>query len=633
MKFYYCFFIFSLYNSIVLVYSFYNKFHFQHDLLLKHYTLNKDNSILNKEQLKDNFIRKYFSQYDDNNPNDLCDEEQEFYIAFGDKNGIFDDLLEINKKIKNEYDYYEYSRKKNNKKHDNQEYDNHEYDDEYDNLEDDDKFEDIGGIRVIYPRELGIITGIDKNRNFIFKQPNKTNETIRPIFPKKRQPIKSKNFELVYNNDLYNFSCVGGYDMIKKELLQCSDILVNYTKYEKFNVKTPRGIILEGNPGNGKTLIAKAFSGEIDIGFIAVSGSQFQEMYVGVGPTRIRELFNLAKQNAPAIIFIDELDALGRKRQNDESNTNAERESTLNELLVQLDGFNSNKGVFLIGATNRYDLLDDALIRPGRIDKKITIGNPDRNTRKKVIEIHINGKPHETNVNIDRLVEITNGLSCAEIESLLNEAMLLALRENRFKFNNDDINIIINRILTGQQNEKHILSDNMIKQVCIHEIGHALISILIGYKKIIKVTLNLWSPNSLGFTLFDDTQDSNVIKTKEDILKEIMVLLGGRIAEEIFYGNKITTGANDDLKRSKLLIQQMIDNFGMGSKTYFPTNSDKYKELIDEEYMFLFDKTYKKTKLLLLKYKKIISECAVVLQNENELNHLQITKLIEKNLN
>jgi len=438
---------------------------------------------------------------------------------------------------------------------------------------------------------------------------------------------KSKNFELIFNND-FNFTNIGGYDIVKKELLQCADILVNHTKYEKYNVRVPKGLILEGPPGNGKTILAKAFSGEINIGFIPVSGSQFQEVYVGVGSSRIRELFDFAKENKPCIIFIDEIDALGRKRSNDAEQSTSERDSTLNELLVALDGFKGSNGIFVIGATNRIDLLDSALVRPGRIDKKIYVGNPDRNTRREILKIHMNGKLYDESVNIDKLVEITNRFSGAEIENLLNEAMLYALRDNRELFTKNDVEIIANRILTGWQISENKLSNDMILQIAIHEIGHALVSILTDYKKIIKVTINLWSPTSLGFTLFDDTQDSNIISTKENLMKEIMVLLGGRIAEELFYEEKISSGALDDLNRVKKIIHNMVIDYGMGSNLILPYNSDKYKERIDNEIETIFNEAYNKTKNLLTNYKPLVMDCAKLLTLEHEINEAQIREKI-----
>jgi cell division protease FtsH len=471
------------------------------------------------------------------------------------------------------------------------------------------------GIRILYP--VGNPPEILK-KHIIEKSNEKSN---------KKSNKKSKNFELIFNND-FNFTNIGGYDSIKSELLQCADILVNYTKYEKYNVRVPKGLILEGPPGNGKTILTKAFSGEINVGFIPVSGSQFQEMYVGVGASRVRELFEFAKENKPCIIFIDEIDALGRKRSTEIESSSSERDSTLNELLVGLDGFKNTNGIFVIGATNRIDLLDSALIRAGRIDKKIYIGNPDRKTRNKIISIHLKGKPYNNNVDIEKIVEITNGFSGAEIENLLNEAMLLALRENREKIDKQDIESIANRILTGWQINENKLSHEMITQIAIHEIGHALISIFTKYRKIIKVSINLWSPKALGFTLFDESIN-NGISTKESLIKEVMVLLGGRVAEEIFYNDKISSGAVDDFHRVKNIIQKMVLEYGMGTTLFLPYNSDKYREKIDNEIENIFNEAYDNTKYLLTNSKQLIKDCANLLIVENEITEDQILQKIK----
>jgi len=469
------------------------------------------------------------------------------------------------------------------------------------------------GIRMFYP---------------IGEPPEILKDSLKENQKHNRVNKKSKNFELFFNKD-FNFTNIGGYSLIKEELLQCADLLVNYTKYEKFNVRTPKGIILEGPPGNGKTILAKAFSGEVDIGFIPVSGSEFQEKYVGVGASRVREIFRFAKENIPCILFIDEIDALGRKRLSDGESSSSERDSTLNELLVGLDGFKDMNGVFVIGATNRIDLLDEALIRPGRIDKKIYVGNPDRKTRKEVIEIHIKGKPRE-NISIEKLVEITNGFSCSEIENLLNEAMLYAIRCNREKITNDDLAMISNRILTGWQINENKVSDETVKQIAIHEIGHALTSILIDYRKIIKVAINLWSPKALGFTLFDEPVD-NILATKENLVKEIMVLLAGRIAEEIFYGDKVSAGANDDLTRVRMIIEKMVINYGMAEKLFLSFNSEKFREMVDYQIEKIFNKAYYETKNLLISSKNIIKECSELLVKENEINEEQMKYIIDSN--
>ena len=436
----------------------------------------------------------------------------------------------------------------------------------------------------------------------------------------KRENIKSENFELIKNSE-FNFNNIGGYDLIKEELMQCADMLVNYTKYIKYDVKTPKGLILEGPPGNGKTLMAKCFSGEINIGFIPVSGSQFQEKYVGVGAARVRELFKLAQENLPCIIFIDELDAIGRKRSSD-SNANSEHDSTLNELLVNLDGYKSINGIFIIGATNRIDLLDSALTRPGRIDKKIYIGNPDRKTRNKILQIYLKNKPIEPKITVDYLVELTNSFSGAQIFNLLNEAMLYVLRQNRYQIDKDDINIIANRILVGFQPTKNQLSNDVLYQVAVHEIGHALIGLMTKHKKLIKITINLYSPKSLGFTLFEPS--NNIIQTKEQLINEIMVLLGGRIAEEIiFHNNNISSGATQDIQQVKQIAEQMIVNLGMGNKIII-SDSKQISTEIDN----IISIAYERTKIILSNSESLIKDCAKLLLINYEITPDVIINLI-----
>jgi cell division protease FtsH len=446
------------------------------------------------------------------------------------------------------------------------------------------------------------------------------------------QKTKSENFFVVKNTDL-TFKNIGGYDNIKQELYQCIDILTNHTKYSQYNVRTPRGLILEGPPGNGKTMIAKAFAGESKTSFISVSGSEFQEKYVGVGSSRIRELFKLASKNTPCIIFIDEIDALGRKRSTDGETSSSERDSTLNELLVALDGFKNNSGIFVIGATNRVDLLDGALIRPGRIDKKIYIGNPDSFTREEIINIHIRGKPHTNDINIKDLVDLTVGFSGAQIENLLNEAMLNSLRDNRNSFSMKDIDTMLNKMIAGWQPFEHQFSNDLIERIAVHEMGHAIMGIFSKHhSKVRKVVINLSSPNTPGYTLFEDSH--SVLFTKESLLEHLAILLGGRIAEEIIYNVSVTTGAINDFEEALKLTEKMVLHYGMGNNFIIPSNSEKYKELIDNEIFILLDEAQKYAEYIINQSKDYLIEGANILKNNKiltieELNLLMYNKYSE----
>jgi cell division protease FtsH len=433
---------------------------------------------------------------------------------------------------------------------------------------------------------------------------------------------KSENFE-VYRDTGLNFKNVGGYELIKDELLQCADMLVNYDKYTKYNVRIPKGLILEGPPGNGKTLLAKCFSGEIKVSFIPVSGAQFQEKYVGVGAARVRELFDLATKNVPCIIFIDELDALCRKR-SEEGTSRSEHDSTLNELLVNMDGFKSKPGIFIIGATNRVDLLDAAMTRPGRIDKKIYVGNPDLETRKSILKIHMKGKPMDKSITIDDMLQMSQGYSGAQIENFLNEAMLHALRDNRKEMTRHDLETMSTRTLTGFQAVETKVTPEQLYQVAIHEMGHAYTSILSGHKKVIKVNIHLWSPKSLGFTLFE-TQDNNML-TKESLMGELMVLLGGRVAEEIFFGDKLSTGSSHDIEQAKKIAEQMVVNWGMGDRIIYPSGSEFYKKILEQEIDTILQRAFLETKTLLLEHSLKLQEMAELLVKTREIKYADLVK-------
>jgi cell division protease FtsH len=457
--------------------------------------------------------------------------------------------------------------------------------------------------------------------------PRKSAETYNE-YAKKRN-LKSKNFEVLVDFPT-RFSDVGGYDNIKTELEQCVDLLSNYTKYSKYNVRVPRGLIFEGPPGNGKTLIAKALAGEAGVGFIAVSGSQFQEKYVGVGATRVRELFELAKKNIPCIIFIDEIDALGRKRSGDGETSGSERDSTLNELLVALDGFKNSSGVFLIGATNRADLLDAALTRPGRIDKRIYIGNPDTKTREAILRIHIRGKPYCAKIALVDLVEMTAGLSGAQIENLVNEAMLNALRANREVFDETDLETALARMMVGWQPSEHQFTSDLIDHIAIHEMGHVVTGMVAkNHAKVSKVVINLSAPNSPAYTVFES--NTSPIYKREGLFEHLVILLAGRVAEEVCYNISVTTGAINDFQEALTLAEKMITYYGMGKNTIYPSTSEKYKQMIDDEVAELIKDAYTVADVIIRKHITFVKEGANILKRDRVIRAPELAKLLESN--
>lgn len=486
-------------------------------------------------------------------------------------------------------------------------------------------------IRVIlnkngFLRSLGIELENDENNeepNGFFDEDEETGRRRYVESPNS----KSKNFQVIKKFNIL-FKDVGGYQNVKEELTQCVDILKNYKKYKKYNVRIPKGLILEGPPGTGKTLLSKALAGEANCSFIPVSGSDFQEKYVGVGSSRIKELFELAKKNIPCIIFIDEIDALGRKRSSDGESSSSERDSTLNSLLVELDGFKNNTGVFLVAATNRIDLLDTALTRPGRIDKKIFIGLPDSSTRKEIINIHINGKPYCDSIGIDELVDVTEGYSGAQIENLLNEAMLNALRLNNTQFCYKDFDFVLNKMMAGWQPNDHEFTEDIIDHIAIHEMGHTVVGLLSKHhSKVSKVVINLSSPKSPGYTVFEGSTSN--IYIREALFEHLMILLAGRIAEEVFYDVSVTTGAINDFEEALKLAEKMIIYYGMGENIIYPSLSEKYKELIDTEVVNLLNDAYKCANVLIENAKDFIKETSEILKQDKIIKVAELNELIK----
>ena len=478
-----------------------------------------------------------------------------------------------------------------------------------------------GGFRIIINKNLFNSLNFENQQEYPEEEPDNFYRG------RSQKTKKSENFEVLSKSGI-TFNHVGGYDTVKSELCQCIDMLKNHTKYSRFNVRIPKGLIFEGPPGNGKTLMAKALAGEANTSFITVSGSEFQEKYVGVGSSRIRELFKLAKQNIPCIIFIDEIDALGRSRGKDGESASAERDNTLNELLVALDGFKNSTGIFVIGATNRADLLDQALLRPGRFDKRIFIGNPDDKTRKAIIQIHSVGKPRSDDITEEDLVDLTAGFSGAQIENILNEAMLNALRYGREVYIQEDIEIVYNKMIVGWQPNEHQFTHDIIDHIAIHEMGHAIVGLLTKHhSKVTKVIINLYAPNSPGYTVFENPP-SNIF-TREALFEHLMILLAGRIAEEVFYGISVTTGALNDFEEALKLANKMITFYGMGELIIYPNGSEKYKEMIDNEIIRLIQNAYSHAEFIIRNSKQLIFESAQLLKDKKNVKAEELIELMK----
>ena len=328
------------------------------------------------------------------------------------------------------------------------------------------------------------------------------------------------------------------------------------------------------------------------------------------------------------MIFLDEIDAIGRKRSTESDSSNAERDSTLNQLLVNMDGFQSKAGIFIIGATNRADLLDPALIRPGRIDKRVFIGLPDAKTREAILQIHMKGKPHDTSVKIEDLVEITMGLSGAQLENLLNEAMLYAIRDDRFVFTQTDIETVMNRIMVGWQPTEHKFTDTMLEQIAIHEMGHAIVGLLAKHhSKMTKVVINLSSPQSPGYTVFEGSTTS--LYTRESLFEHLMILLAGRIAEEVFYNVSVTTGAINDFEEALKLAQKMVIYYGMGNNLIYPSLSEKYREKIDQEVVHVIQNAYSIANFIVKNCKDVIREGAAILTKDKIIKAETLLEIVQ----
>ena len=363
------------------------------------------------------------------------------------------------------------------------------------------------------------------------------------------------------DNNKVTFKDVAGLTEEKEEVKELIDFLKNPKKFQKLGARIPKGVLLFGPPGTGKTLLAKAVAGEADVPFYFISGSDFVELFVGVGASRVRDMFQQAKRNAPCLIFIDEIDAVGRQRGTGLGGGHDEREQTLNQLLTEMDGFGANEGIIIIAATNRPDVLDPALLRPGRFDRQVTVNLPDIKGREEILAVHARNKTLAEGITLDNLAKRTPGFSGADLENLLNEAALLAVRRNKEEITMSEIDEATDRVLMGPAKASHKYSENDRKLVAYHEAGHAVIGLKLAHANVVQKVTIIPRGTAGGYNMMVPSEEK-LCSTKSDLLEQITGLLGGRTAEEVVFG-EITTGAHNDFEKATKIARSMVTEYGM----------------------------------------------------------------------
>ncbi len=445
----------------------------------------------------------------------------------------------------------------------------------------------------------------------------------------------------VYDPELdekVTFADVAGSDEEKADLVEIVDFLKNPSKYKDLGAKIPRGILLQGPPGTGKTLLARAVAGESEVPFFSISGSEFVEMFVGVGASRVRDLFAEARERAPSIIFIDEIDAIGKKRSPGIGGGHDEREQTLNQILTEMDGFDNDTNIIVMAATNRADVLDKALLRPGRFDRRVTINLPTLEDRKKILAVHAKGKPFHEAVNLDRIASLTVGFSGAELGNLLNEAAILAGKLNSKEITQDMIQKSVEKVVMGNEKKSLKMNEHEKKLTAIHEVGHALVGKMLAHTDTVHKISILPRGGAGGVTWFLPEKD-RTYTSKAKYLDELATLYGGRVAEEVFFGSDyITTGASSDIERATEIARAMVMRFGfdseLGAENYAPDMidgnylgaeagqkviSDKTRDLIDEKVRMLLKDAYAKARSIITMHRELHEKIATALLEKEEM--------------
>ena len=441
---------------------------------------------------------------------------------------------------------------------------------------------------------------------------------------------------------------VAGLKEEKEDLQEIVDFLRDPGKFTKVGARIPKGVLLEGPPGTGKTLLAKAIAGEANVPFFSISGSDFVEMFVGVGASRVRDLFEEAKKNAPCIVFIDEIDAVARRRGTGMGGGHDEREQTLNQMLVEMDGFAANAGIIVMAATNRVDILDPAILRPGRFDRKIAVGLPDVGGREAILQVHAKNKPLGDNVDLKQIAQTTAGFTGADPENLLNEAAIVAAKDNRCFISQEDIKTAFVKVGIGTERKSRIISDKERKITAYHESGHAILfHVLPDVGPVYSVSIIPTGAGAAGYTMPLPERD-DMFMTKGRMLQEIMVSLGGRIAEEIIFDD-ITTGASSDIKKATQIAKKMVTRYGMSENVgvicydddddevfigrdlaHAKAHSELVSGEIDREIHRIIDECYAKAKALILENSDVLHKSAQLLLKKEKISRAEFEALFEK---
>ncbi len=449
------------------------------------------------------------------------------------------------------------------------------------------------------------------------------------------------------------FGDVAGIEQAKLELNEVVDFLKNADRFTAIGAKIPKGVLLVGPPGTGKTLLARAVAGEAGVPFFSISGSEFVEMFVGVGASRVRDLFEQAKSNAPCIVFIDEIDAVGRQRGAGLGGGNDEREQTLNQLLTEMDGFEGNTGIIIIAATNRPDVLDAALLRPGRFDRQVVVDRPDYAGRLEILNVHARGKTLSKDVELEKIARRTPGFTGADLSNLLNEAAILAARRNLTEISMDEVNDAIDRVLAGPEKKDRVMSEKRKALVAYHEAGHALVGALMpDYDPVQKISI-IPRGRAGGLTWFTPSEDrmDSGLYSRSYLQNQMAVALGGRLAEEIIFGEEeVTTGASNDLQQVTRVARQMVTRFGMsdrlGPVALGRQNGNMFlgrdiasdrdfsnttAAAIDEEVRKLVDEAYRRAKEVMLNNKHILDKLAEMLIDKETVDAEELQELLATN--